>query len=283
VLKLRSSGRGGRYSVARGLVESFQTLLFAGGWPGKLHDLRGLDVAVESFDVPAKRAGRPRLRIGFISDIHVGPLTSRRLIERAFDRLVAMAPDVLVLGGDYVSYDVTTAGADLLTALVARVPAAVKVAVMGNHDLWTDNPVIEQALAAGGARVLVNDALRMPAPHDDVAIVGLDDPWAGAPDGERAFAAAGDAATKIAVVHAPDGYPHVRGRGALLMLNGHTHGGQIATPYGPVVVPGHFGRRWPAGRYDVDGLHVYVSRGIGTVDIPLRLFAPPDVALIQIV
>ena len=97
-----------------------------------------------------------------------------------------------------------------------------------------------------------------------------------------AFAAAGDAATRIAVVHAPEGYPFVRDRGAALMLSGHTHGGQIATPYGPIVVHGHFGRRWPAGRFDVDGLPLYVSRGIGTVDIPFRLFAPPDVALISV-
>ncbi len=217
-----------------------------------------------------------------MSDLHIGPLTSTRLIERAFDRLTELAPDVLVLGGDYVSFDVDPKGAALLTGLVARVPAATKVAVLGNHDLWTDHGVIERALEAGGARVLVNGALRLPAPHDDVAIVGLDDPWTGTPDGDQAFAAAGDATTRVAVVHAPDGYPFVRDRGAALMLSGHTHGGQIATPYGPVVVHGHFGRRWPAGRFDIDGLPLYVSRGIGTVDIPFRLFAPPDVALIRL-
>jgi predicted MPP superfamily phosphohydrolase len=269
----------------RGLSETLQRALFVGGWPGRLHDLRGLDVVVERLDVDARRgatAGRSPLRLAFVSDIHIGPLTSRRLIERAFDRLAALAPDVLALGGDYVSYDVTPAGADWLAALVGRVPAPIKVAVLGNHDLWTDHPIIERALAAGGARVLVNDAVRLPPPHDDVAIVGLDDPWTGAPDGDRAFAAAGDAPTKIALVHAPDGYPHVRGRGAALMLAGHTHGGQIATPYGPLVVPGAYGRRWPAGRFDLEGLPLFVSRGVGTVEIPLRLFAPPDVALIHL-
>jgi predicted MPP superfamily phosphohydrolase len=282
VLKLRSSGRGGGFSVLRGMVEALQQAIFHGGWPGRLHDLRGVDVIVERLDVDARRAARPPLRLAFVSDVHIGPLTSPRLIEKAFDRLAALAPDVLVLGGDYVSYDVTAAGAELLAGLVGRVPSPTKVAVLGNHDLWTDHPMIERALEAGGARVLVNEAVRLPPPHDDVAIVGIDDPWTGVPDGERAFAAAGDAGTKIAVVHAPDGYPHVRDRGAALMLCGHTHGGQISTPYGAPLVPGAYGRRWPAGRFELDGMTLFVSRGIGTVDIPLRLFAPPDVALIHV-
>ena len=165
---------------------------------------------------------------------------------------------------------------------MARIPAATKVAVLGNHDLWTEHAVIEAALERGGARVLVNQALRLPPPHDDVAVVGLDEPWTGAPDPERAFGEAGDAPVRIAVAHAPEGYPFVRGRGAALMLCGHTHGGQIATPRGPIVVHGPLGRRWPAGLYEVDGLPLFVSRGLGAVDFPLRLYAPPDVSLFTI-
>ena len=88
MLKLRSSGRGRDFSVMRGLAETLQRALFFGGWPGRLHDLRGLDVTVERFDVDARRgasAGRPALRLAFVSDIHIGPLTSPRLIERVED------------------------------------------------------------------------------------------------------------------------------------------------------------------------------------------------------
>src|SRR5204863_7441782 len=129
--------------------------------------------------------------------------------------------DVLVLGGDYVFLEVTRAMAARLTALVASVPAAVKVAVLGNHDLWTDQTVIERALEAGGVRVLVNQSFRLPAPHDDVAIVGLDEPWTGDPDPARAFADTG-AAVNIAVAHAPEGIPFVEHRGASRLLCGHT-------------------------------------------------------------
>jgi predicted MPP superfamily phosphohydrolase len=66
------------------------------------------------------------------------------------------------------------------------------------------------------------------------------------------------------------------------MLCGHTHGGQIATPRGPIIVHGPLGHRWPAGLYQIDDLAMFVSRGLGTVELPLRLFAPPDVALFTI-
>src|SRR5262249_28371755 len=109
---------------------------------------------------------------------------------------------------------------------------------------------------------------------------GLDDPWTGRPDGVRALAAARGARYRIAVSHSPDGLPFVRGGGVSLLLAGHTHGGQIALPGPrPIIVPGPLGKRWPFGRHDVDGLTLFVSRGVGTSELPIRAFAPPDVAV----
>jgi predicted MPP superfamily phosphohydrolase len=284
MLKLSSGGRGGRYSIARGIVEFAQSIVYAGHWPARLLDLAPPFHRVRTVRhaLPVGRAGRPPLKVAFASDLHIGPLTPPRLLDEAFRTLAALAPDVLVLGGDYVFLEATAATAATLERLVASVPAPVKVGVMGNHDLWTDHPLIERALAAGGARVLVNEALRLPAPHDDVALVGLDDPWTGLPDPERAFGAAGDAPVKIAVAHAPEAVPHVEGRGAALLVCGHTHGGQIALPDRPIIVHGPLGRRWPAGLYDADGVRLFVSRGIGAVDLPLRVWAPADVAAFEI-
>jgi len=283
MMKLSSSGRGRNFSALRGFMEWVQATVYAGAWPARLLELvGGTRVEHVRHAVAAGRAGRPPLKIGFVSDLHIGPLTPPRLLEEAFRVLAATAPDVLVLGGDYVSLEVTPAKAALLERLVASVPAASKLAVVGNHDLWTDHTVIERALAAGGARVLVNQAARLPPPHDDVAVVGLDDPWTGDPDPERAFSAAGDAPVRIAVAHAPEAVPHVQGRGAALMLCGHTHGGQVALPSGPVIVHGPLGRRWPGGLYDADGVRLFVSRGVGVVDLPIRAFAPSDVSSFEV-
>jgi predicted MPP superfamily phosphohydrolase len=87
----------------------------------------------------------------------------------------------------------------------------------------------------------------------------------------------------VAICHAPEALPRVRGRGIALLVCGHTHGGQVASPWGPLVVPGLVGQRHPAGLYPLGDLALFVSRGIGGVEVPVRLFAPPDVALLELV
>jgi len=241
------------------------------------HELRAL---------PAGSTGARRpLRLAFASDLHIGPTTPPTLLDRAFALLGHLSPDVLVLGGDYVFLDATPARAAELERRVAAVPARAKVAVLGNHDLWTHHGLLEDALARAGVTVLVNDAVRLPAPWDDVAIVGIDEPWTGAPDGARAFgaAAASGAGLRIAVCHSPDGLAHARGRGAALLLCGHTHGGQLALPGPrPVVVPGPTGKRYPFGLHDLGDLVLFVSRGLGGVEVPVRTWAPPDVGLFTV-
>jgi predicted MPP superfamily phosphohydrolase len=282
MLKLKASGRGRHFSAARGVVEALQELAYARAWPARLWDRvpaatrvrqvrHGLDLG----------RGRAALKLAFVSDLHIGPLTPPRLLDAAFAALAGFEPDVLLLGGDYVTYEVTRAKAERLTELVASVRAPVKLAVLGNHDLWTDHSVIERALEAGGARVLVNQSVTLEGAHDDVVVVGLDEPWSGAPDAGQAFAGAA-APVRVVLTHAPEGHPFVAGRGAALMLCGHTHGGQVALPSGPVVVHGPLGRKYPSGLYDLDGLRLYVSRGLGNVDLPLRWNAPPEVALFAI-
>ena len=283
MITLRCVGRGSRYTAARGLSEAIQGAIFARRWPARLldHVPAATRVRLIEHDLtlapPASTGTRAPLRLAFASDLHIGPLTPTRLLDNAFRLLADAAPDVLVLGGDYVSLQVTRAMARELEERIAAVPARIKVAVLGNHDLWTHHHLIEEALQRAGCRVLINDALRLPAPHDDFAIVGIDDPWTGRPDGARAFAAT-DAPIKIAVSHAPEGLPFIEGRGAQLLLCGHTHGGQIALPSGPVVVHGPLGRRWPSGLHQLGDLQLFVSRGLGLVDIPLRAYAPSDVA-----
>jgi predicted MPP superfamily phosphohydrolase len=92
-----------------------------------------------------------------------------------------------------------------------------KVAVLGNHDLWADHARLERALERAGAKVLIDDALRLPAPYDDVAILGTDEPWTG--------------------------LPLVGGEGVRLLMCRHTHSGHIALPGPrPVIVPGPMGK-----------------------------------------
>lgn len=284
---LRAAGRGRHYSPLRGISEAALGAAYRAGWPARLWGRLPAAARVARVEheiaLSADRALRAPLRVAFASDLHIGPTTSARTLDRAFELLREAAPDVLVLGGDYVFLEATRAVADELAARVAEVPARVKVAVLGNHDLWTHHGRLESALARAGAAVLVNDALRLPPPHEDVAVLGLDDPWTGRPDARRALAAAGGAPARIAVCHSPDGLPFVAECGVSLLLAGHTHGGQIALPGPrPIVVPGPLGKRFPFGLHRAGDVTLFVSRGVGATEVPVRLHAPPDVAVLTL-
>jgi uncharacterized protein len=277
-------------------MERVLGVLYAGGWPARLWarvpGATRVGLLEHVLAVPGREKDRPPLRIAFASDLHLGPTTPSEVLDAAFDHLRSSRPDVLALGGDYVFLGATTDRVRELQARVADVPAPVKVAVLGNHDFWARPERLEDGLTEAGVRVLVNESLRLPAPHDDVALVGLDDPLTSHRITEKialqeavdaALARVADVPVKIALCHSPDGYPAVKGRGVQLLLAGHTHGGQIALPgYRPLWVPSPHGRLWPFGRHEVDGLTVFVSRGVGGSLVPMRTYAPPDVAVFTI-
>ena len=224
------------------------------------------------------------LVVAFMSDLHVGPTTSPATLDAAFDALHTVPIDVLLLGGDYVFLDLSPELATDLSRRIERVPARLKLGVLGNHDLWTDTSVIEHALSRAGVRVLVNDASPLPEPFSDVAVLGLDDPWTGAPDAERALLRAGSARHRLGLAHSPDGAAFLERPKVSMLFSGHTHGGQIALPgERPLwLPPGPYSRRYPAGLHRSDGLWLFVSRGVGATDLPIRMYAPPEVAIFEI-
>ncbi len=284
--RLRATGRGDRYSPGRGLVEHALTRVYAGDWPGRLWArVPGAAVLARiEHRLALLRPGSAPLRIGFASDLHLGPTTASSVLDAAFAHLADAALDVLLLGGDYVYLAATRARTDELRERVAALRIPTKLAVLGNHDLWTTHPDIERALEAAGARVLVNANVRLPDPFGDIAIVGLDEPWTGTPDAAAALRGTEDAALRIGLCHSPDGVHYLAGRGVALLLAGHTHGGQIALP-GPrpiVLPPGPYSQRYAWGRHEIEGMTLIVSRGVGTTELPIRAWAQPDVIVVEL-
>lgn len=299
MIKLRNTGRGRGYTPRKALVETSKQLLFWRDWPRRLaRRLPGAsDVRCEERDLallPPRLRTTPRrpLRLALATDLHLGACTHDATLDRAAALLRAARPDLLLLGGDYVYHDATPERATQLATWVASIPASLKVAVWGNHDLWTTHGRLERALGGVGVRWLVNDALRLPAPWDDVTLLGLDDAFAGQADPKRALRAARalDGELLLALCHDSDHAYELAAGGVSLQLSGHTHGGQIALPGGrPVVTVGRHGRRFSAGWFELPGPapaappgRLYVSRGVGAVGLPLRLFAPADVAVLTL-
>ena len=272
-------------------MESVLRQAYRGDWPAKLwqHWPGSCRVRCVRHELAWLSPQSHALRIGFISDLHLGPTTPPRLLEAAFAALAQARLDVLLLGGDYVFVDATREKASQLSDWIGRVPARLKLAVLGNHDLWTYHRVLEESLARAGVEILSNRSLRLGALCEELVIAGLDDPWTGEPNAGHALRDVDDARVLVILCHSPDGLPEVlrelrrQPRGEhRLYLCGHTHGGQIATPYGPIVVPGYVGKRYPHGMHRVGPVQLHVSRGVGATELPIRCYAPPEIAVIDL-
>jgi predicted MPP superfamily phosphohydrolase len=265
------------------------TLFRPGSWAANLSYLLGLQgrirTSIETVHLAVSPDGSPRspLRVAFASDFHAGATTHPRLITDACDALAAFQPDVLLLGGDFVSAHASYV--DRLTAGLGAVPAPLgKFAVLGNHDLRADSALLIERLEDVGVRILTNAHAKLPAPFDNVAICGLDDPTRGTPSAQLALD--GVDATRIVLMHSPEGLRSIGERDFALALCGHTHGGQVTLPWGTALfVPGgRLNRRYCCGRFDLaTGRTMIVSRGVGCSTLPVRLFAAPEVHLCLIV
>ena len=284
-------GRARRLSPRMKAAEVMWDVLYRGAWPARAARRIGLQgrfaVARHELALASWPAGAPPLRVAFASDFHAGPATAPRLIAEAGEALAGLDADLLLLGGDFVSFHARHV--DALVPLLAAVPAPLgKLAVPGNHDLIGDDRYIARRLAEAGVRMLVNESVRLPAPHDGVWVCGLDDPGQGVPDAERALA--GAAGVRLLLVHSPDGLASVGTRRFDVGFCGHVHGGQFLLPGGRPLVThrGPFSRRYMRGGVvqpasPGEGARILVvSRGIGCGNFPLRRGADPQVHLVVI-
>ncbi len=233
--------------------------------------------------VPANAEALDGMRIAFVTDTHVGPFTSATDIARGLRLFDHEQIDLVLLGGDYVSESNMYAAsmADALAPLVARARLGA-VAVMGNHDLPLGADRVRVELERVGVTVLRNDAYLVEYHGSRMAIAGIDDTVVGNPDPIGAFAEIPRDVPVLALWHEADFAEETARLGAFAQLSGHTHGGQVRLPLiGSIWLPPD-GRRRDIGLYDVEGIPVYISRGLGVYRPPVRLLAPPEVTLVTL-
>jgi predicted MPP superfamily phosphohydrolase len=241
---------------------------------------RSLTVSDAEIALPLLPHGFEGATILLITDIHSGPFLSRRALQRAFDRLLALEPDLVLLGGDLATTLVADVVAHLEVYRNLEAPLGV-FAVLGNHDHYTREPArLRGLLEDNGIRVLHNESVVLERAGGRIVLAGIDDLYKGEPDLDAALASA-NGLPVVLLSHNPDVVFDASRRGVPLVLAGHTHGGQLRFPGLPVIVR-QSRYRLDEGRYTIGGTELIVSRGLGVNGIPLRVACPPEAVLITL-
>jgi uncharacterized protein len=217
-----------------------------------------------------------RARVVHLTDVHVGPTTPRRFLAEVARRVREIEPDLVVMTGDYVN--ASTFHAARITELVLQLPQPC-VAVLGNHDHWTDAKRVTRALEEGGARVLRNESIHV----GGMTIVGVDDGKSGHADVERAFERVSDPEDAIVLTHFPNTADEIAQRHARLVLSGHTHAGHFAIPKLTKALAKLAGNPYLHGFHRVGPrTDLYVNAGLGHALPGLRLGAKPEIAVFEL-
>jgi predicted MPP superfamily phosphohydrolase len=223
-------------------------------------------------DLPPALSG---VRIALLSDIHHGQFMSVEDVAAAASLVRAERPDLIALAGDYV---VRADRASVLPCTRALLPLDAPLgvfAVLGNHD---PEPTVNATFRAHGIRLLRDERVGIRARGESILLGGVRYWTTKTEDVARVFR--GEEGFSILLAHDPRRLTQAAEIGVHLVLSGHTHGGQV-------VIPGlgaPAAARYPvvAGLGRRDRTTLFVSRGLGTVMLPVRLNCPPEVAILTL-
>jgi predicted MPP superfamily phosphohydrolase len=274
----------GRWALALGAA-GFAAALVAGYLGSRQLQVRRLDARLS--DLPAGLEG---LRIVQVSDLHVGPHTPVRYLERVKEAIRGSNPDLIAFTGDQVddyARDVVPFGAafgDLAAPLGVY-------AIAGNHDVYAGWPAVQAGLEGLGIRVLVNEAIELEHRGGRFWLAGTGDPAAtnlprhrggeAAPHIGRTLARVPDGATTLALAHNPALWPQLAERNVALTLSGHTHHGQLSIPKWGWSLASPFLEHAMGVHRKGDSL-LYINPGTNYWGLPFRIGALPEVTVLTL-
>ena len=238
--------------------------------------------------------GDVRITIAQLSDLHLSEIGVRE--RRVAELLAKSPPSVLLITGDSIDRE---GKLQVLDAFLGQLnPKLPKFAVLGNWEYFggVDVSALRDTYERHNCRLLINESVRERIGGAELLVTGLDDWLAGKPDMQAALGTTSAHPNHVLLAHCPvqrdllvvDDRPATgpgkRGSDTpvpQLVLSGHTHGGQVNLlgwcPWRPKG-SGRYVSGWYPGTHAPD---LYVSRGIGTVEIPVRLGAPPELVFLE--
>jgi len=245
------------------------------------------DFRVRELDAPVP--GLPedldRLRVLQLSDIHLSAFLSEAELSRVIDASMELRPNLIVVTGDLIS-----GRGDPLDACIrqlARLKAdAGMFGCMGNHERYAGaEDYTEQAARKVGIRFLRSESQQLRFGSATLNLAGVDyQSLAGKKDylrGAETMIVPG--AVNVLLSHNPDVFPVAAQQGYNLLLAGHTHGGQVNIEIlDQSINPARYATPFVYGLYRSRTATAYVTRGIGTIVIPTRIGAPPEISVLRL-
>jgi len=235
------------------------------------------DVEIVHQHVPLHHLKAP-FRMVQLSDLHRSWSVSEQFISQVVDQANALHPDLILATGDFVTR--SSSYMDTCAPHLQRLRAKLGVfAVLGNHDYWCDHhqgaPAIVKALHESGIPHILNSSVLL---ENGLRLVGVDDCHTGHPNLATSFAKVGPNEPTIAMTHSPYYFIRMCDYDCLTVA-GHTHGGQICFPGSSFIFEHNY--RYIRGWYDEPGKpgRLYVSRGIGTTHMPIRIGSLPEITV----
>jgi len=243
-----------------------------------------LEVKRVTLKLPRLSPAFAGFRLVQVSDIHMGGWMNARHFEAVMALVLAEAPDMLALTGDFVNKSeskrkIRAAVADLDEVLKSS-DHLLRMAVLGNHDLKAYPAMIREMLAARGVIDLTNAVFPLTRGGEQLHFAGVDDWREGRPDLKKVVRALPEDGAAILLSHEPDFADESAATGRFdLQISGHSHGGQVVLPFiGPPLLPSG-GRKYYDGLYQVGTMLQYTTRGVGMTDPFIRFNCRPEITV----
>jgi uncharacterized protein len=230
-------------------------------------------------------------RIVQLSDIHVDDVwmgTGRlRDIVAITNKL---APDLIVITGDFITPTPNTTLGQILAELRRLQARDGVLAVLGNHDHWTDAAWVRHEITTRGVLDMTDTWQTITRQNQSLHIVGFQDLWqqadvktpliTHAPKLDQLTAMLPNDGAAVLLVHEPDFADVSAANGRFdLQLSGHSHGGQCRIPFGNSPMLPTFGQKYYSGHYPVGNMQLYTNRGLGMINPQVRFNCRPEIAI----
>jgi predicted MPP superfamily phosphohydrolase len=250
------------------------------------HELEIVYLTVTLPRLPDAFAG---MKIVQISDIHFQEYTEAAFLDAIVRKANAVAPDLVVLTGDFVSSKPLPRPFSIglgyhCAEHLSRLTCPLRYAILGNHDCLVGAHAITGALHTYGIPVLANSFVPLERNGQRIWLAGIKDALEDKPDLDATLPAGlSEHEPVILLAHEPDFADYAVGRQVDLVLSGHTHGGQILLPLLPPLLLPDMGIKYVHGLFRMrDGMQLYVNRGIGAVTLPFRFRCQPEITVITL-